>query len=240
MKTLLVLLGLLVAAPAVASEPVDCYSKTVLICPSHRPKVHKKPKIVIKPGPLIIYRDVEKRVEVPVKVPVYVPLYQALSCPGCGPDRKVVVGAWAALGVGVRDPYLTGNVGLYLRLPRIYLGARVYSVLQYGVAVQILPYVYQGARVRVHIVDPGVLITGRPFALLGERDLQRRVDFLFGAGAEVKLTCHLDLTLDLRTALPTELSRSCNGCGGTRIDAGHVVGNAFASTQLLAGLLFHF
>jgi hypothetical protein len=236
---LLIVIALLVlkCRRAHAAEP-QCYTKTVVVCPTHKP-VHKK--VVVKPGPLIIYQEriVYKATPYYINKPVFVP---TLYCPGCGPTPHWVVGGWAAIGLGVRDPYVTGNVGLLVHQTQAHLGLRVYSVLQYGVAAQLLPYVYQGDRVNLHIIDPGVLITGSPFAQLGDADIGRRVDILIGAGVEVKLTCHLALTADLRTAIPDPavLARSCNDCGAkTRVDAGAAVGNAFASTQLLLGLLLH-
>jgi hypothetical protein len=248
--SLLFILGLVLMLQrcAAASEP-GCYTKTVEVCPAKRPP-HKKlpPKVVVVPGPLVIYRDREVvklvpgpivRVPVVVRVPAPYPVYR---CPGCGPEPKLVVGGWAAIGLGVQDPYVSGNIGLQLRVPKAHLGLRAYSALQYGFGLQLLIYPYQGERVKLHIIDPGVMIPVAGY-YLSDKDINRSVDLVLGAGVEIKLTCLLALTLDLRTSIPDPgalASHSTCGAGcRNRIDGAAAVGNAFAATQLLVGLLVH-
>lgn len=247
MRSILLAIALLLALPAHAAPARDgngCYQKLVTVCPIKK----LKPKVVVTPAPIIEYRDriVEKRVEVPVPGPTIIVTHTkyvkvpVLKCPGCGPEPEAVLGGWAAIGLGVRDPYMSGNIGLLLQIPKAYVGLRVYSALQYGVGVQFLPYVYRGSRVQVHVLDPGFMITGAPFKYLSDPDVPRTVDLLIGAGVQVKLTCHLALTADLRTNIPdpTKL-KDCVGSHGERIQAANAVGNAFAATQLLVGLLLH-
>lgn len=232
MKTIILVIASLLASTAYADE---CYQKVITVCKT-KGKVKKKVKVI--PGPLIVYKDrvVEKVVVKHVPVPV-------LSCPGCPPEGVAVVGGHFALGLGVQDPYVSGMIGLRVRFPKAWVGFEVFSALQYGVGFQTLFYPYQGRVVKLHIIDPGVLITGSPFHLLGDKDIQRRVDLLLGAGVEVKLTCHLALTVDWRVGIPNPVTlynnKDCNGCNSQRIDIDRAVGNAFASSQVFVGLLFH-
>lgn len=237
------------ASKACGERTGQCYTRITTACPIAKKPAPPKPAPA--PAPVVEYRDrvVVKFIDVLVPGPtlivtrtkyVRVPRVPVLKCPGCGPEGDVVFGGWAALGLGVRDPYTSGNIGLLLQVPKAYVGLRVYSALQYGVGVQFLPYVYRGNRVQVHVLDPGYLITGGPFKYLSDPDVPRHIDLLVGAGVQVKLTCHLALTADLRTAIPdpTKL-KDCVGSSGQRVDAAAAVGNAFAATQLLVGLLLH-
>ena len=229
MKSIILLLALAVTAQAAEKEP-KCYTKTITVCPV---KKHKKPPIAI-PLPLIEYR--EKKVFVPVAV--VAPCVDALC-----PDKPFIVGGHLAIGLGVRDPYVSGMAGIRLHIPKAHLGLEVFSAFQYGVGAQLLIYPYQGRRVNLHIIDPGFLITGSPFDQFGEKDIARRVDLLLGLGVEVKIICHLSLTADWRVGIPDpgKIARddSCGPNCSRRIDAGATIGNAFASSQIFLGVLVH-
>lgn len=240
MKSFLVAIALLFAVPAVAAER-DCYTKTVVICPTHKPKHKKKPPIVVVPAPLVEYR--EKLVVVHRDCTPAIIYRDRLVPAGCPPEGNAVFSAWGALGLGARDPYVSGNFGGQVRFPKAFLGLRVYSALQYGFGANALLYVYQGPRVRLHIIDPGVFLPiGDSY--LSDADIKRHVDITVGAGVEVKLACHLALTADLRTNIPDPgviaAHESCGAGCRSHIDAGNAVGNAFGATQLLLGALFSF
>lgn len=196
------------------------------------------PVVIVNPTPSVV---VVKTVTRTVKVPA--------QCPDgkCKKEPKVVVGGYVALGVGVRDQYVQGNVGLQLEFPKARLGLRAFTALDKGVGFQALIYPYRSERVKVHILDPGVLITGDPFNYTNNTDVPRRVDLLLGAGVQVKLTCHLQLLVDWRVNIadPGMLARD-NGVvqtsgahAGQYLDSPHVVGNSFSSSQVMLGLLFH-
>ena len=249
MKTLISLL--LLTSIAYAKPKVDkngCYTKTITVCPLHRPK----PKPIAIPAPLvqIEYKTLEVKVPVPVPVTVYkdrVRLIHVPFCPSCPPEPNMVVGLRFGLGLSVQDPYTSGLLGVRLRWPKAWLGLDAYSNFQYGFGFQALFYVYQGTRhggrVNLHLIDPGVLVTGSPFRNLGQTDVRRNVDLLFGGGLEISLNCHVALTLDARTGIidPSVLADggTCRGRCGRRIDRGTAVANGFADTELLLGLLAH-
>lgn len=242
-KLLSTILLLSLSVPAYADDD-GCYYKTVKVCPlKHKAKPKPAPVVVLPVespacppvlAPIVVekVKTVEKKVFVPVK-----------ACPICPPEGPVVVGGHAALGLGVRDPYVSGMLGLRLRFPQAWLGLEVFSALQYGVGFQGLVYVYQGPVVKVHVIDPGVLVTGSPFSYLGEKDVHRRVDLLLGAGVEVKLMCHLALTADWRVGIPDPRylaeHQTCDGSCPRHVNPGNTVGNAFATNQLFLGLLVH-
>lgn len=257
---LLPLLALLcLVAPAAAKEthaPGTCYTKTITVCvpKKHKVKVKQGPLVVVPPTQIVVPPLVVPPVQVTitpivtrvVRVPVPCNREHVKECRK-DKDKKVVVGGYVALGVGVRDQYVQGNVGLQLEFPKAYLGLRAFSALDKGVGFQALLYPYRSERLKVHIIDPGVLVTGSPFNLTNNTDVPRRVDLIFGAGIQYKLLCNLDLTADWRVnvADPGMLARD-NGVvrtsgphAGQFLDAAHVTGNSFSSSQVLVGLLLH-
>jgi hypothetical protein len=263
MRFLPILALLCLVTPAFGAEshaPGTCYQKTITVCVPKKPKVKKHPLVVVQQPPaptppsvvvppLVVppiqvtitpIRTVERRVDVPCN------REHVKDCKK-DKDKKVVVGGYVALGVGVRDQYVQGNIGLQLEFPKARLGLRIFSALDKGVGAQALIYPYRSERVKVHIIDPGVLVTDSPFNLTNNTDVPRRVDLLLGAGVQVKLVCHLDLTVDWRVNIadPGMLVRddgkviTSGPHAGTYLDAAHVTGNSFSSSQVMLGLLLH-
>lgn len=246
MKTLILALSLLVAGSAVAAEPVrdanGCYQKLVTVCPIKKPKpkvvpVPIPPPVVVipkcpEPQPLYVLKTVFR--PVPAPYPVFVN-------PACNESQDGIVGLHVAMGVGVRDPYVSGQIGVRFKFKPAYVGFEVFSALQYGVGLQTLAYVYQGPRVSVHVVDLGVLVPFSDNHLLGVPDIKRKADLLLGAGVEVKLVCHLNLTADWRVGIPDPSYLNAHkDCGGTcdkHINVRNAIGDAFASSQLFLGLM---
>lgn len=258
-KIVLALLLLGLSTPALADAPgPNCYQKVVTVCPAKRPK---KKKHVLPPITLVAERPcpacnprvvvVERKVTVVERVPVVFELRVPVK-PCCREWKKLVLGAYGELGIGVRDPYVSGELGIQLEVPQVFLGARAFSEVQYGLGLQGLIYVYRGDFLKVHVIDPGVLFTGGPFRYESDVDIGRNVDLILGAGVQLHIACHLELLLDWRVDLPdpgvlarNDGLRDCSGCGAPggqtkALDARAAVGNAFAASQLKAGLLVRF
>jgi hypothetical protein len=231
------------AADACAKRLGVCYMRLTMVCPTVKPKK----KVVVAPVPVVpdckpdyrvVTRTEYKYITVPgapypVAVPVAVPFERK-----CNESQDAIVGLHLGVGVGARDPYVSGQIGLRFKYRPAYVGFEVFSALQYGVGIQSLAYVYQGPRVSVHVLDPGVLIPFSNKNLLSDRDIPRKVDLLLGAGVEVKILCHLAFTADIRTDIPDPAKlKDCVGSTGERIQAAKAVGNAFADTQVVLGLL---
>lgn len=201
-------------------------------------KKHKKP---VASDPVIItWETWEIPAVCPPPTTVFVPVAAAagLLCP----DKRFYVGAHLSLGLGLQDPYASGRVGIRFEIPAIYLGLDVGSLFQYGIYGNLLVYVYRGHRVRVHVLDPGFLVTGSPFKYISDSDIKRRVDLTLGVGVEVRLICHLDLIADWRVSVPDPGKlHDCNGqCdNGRSLSASRAVGNAFSESQLYIGLMVH-
>ncbi len=264
MKTLIIATILALAAPAFADgapgpaahKPGECYQKTITVCVPKKPrvKVKKHPLVVVPPTQIVVPPLVVPPIQVTItptrtvvrEVPVPCNRPHAKDCK-LDKDKKVVVGGYAALGVGVRDQYVQGNVGLQLEFPKARLGLRAFTALDKGLGLQALIYPYRSEKVKVHIIDPGIIFEPGSFNLTNNTDVPRSVDLIFGAGVQVKLACHLQLLLDWRVnvADPVRLAREDGKLYQTGpntyryLDAAHVIGNSFSSSQLMLGLLFH-
>jgi hypothetical protein len=212
--------------------------RLTVVCPTVKPK-HKK--VVPVPAPVVpdckptyVIRDV--KVPVPAPYPVLVWAHDK-----CHESQENDVGLHLGVGLMARSPYGFGQIGLRYKYRPAYVGFEVFSDLQYGVGLQTLAYVYQGPIVSVHVVDPGVLVPFTSKYLLGVGDVHRHVDLLLGAGVEVKVACHFAVTADWRVGLPDPLyvkdHDACTGSCGQRLEPAHVFGNAFASSQVILGLL---
>lgn len=223
--------------PVVKPAACPCQPKACN-CPS--PVV--VPPLVVPPIQVTItpIRTVVREVPVPCNKP------HAKDCK-LDKDKKVVVGGYATLGVGVRDQYVQGNVGLQLEFPKARLGLRAFTALDKGLGLQALIYPYRSERLKVHIIDPGIVFTPGSFNLANNTDVPRSLDLIFGAGVQVKLACHLQLLLDWRVNVvdPVRLGQEDGKLYQTGpntyryLDAAHVIGNSFSSSQLMLGLLFH-
>jgi len=257
MRFVIIAALLALVAPALHAEehaPGTCYQKTITVCVPKKPKkkVKKHPLVVVTPAPVpppapapTVVVQV-KQTTIVKNVPAVVPCNRAHAKP-CEDDlREPRFGVYGALGIGVRDQYVQGNLGLQLTIPKVYLGLRLFSALDKGFGAQGLIYAYQGKRVRVHVVDPGILVTGPPFNYTNNTDVPRNLDMIFGAGVDVKLRCSLWLLVDWRVTLadPVMLARE-NGVlqltgdhKGQLLRSDNVTGNSFSSSQLVVGLLW--
>lgn len=220
----------------------DCKPDEVLVC---RPKVVKRKKrrppkppapptvtVVTVPGdpppPVVVEKVVDRIVIRELRLP----------CPetGCPPEEGTEVGFRLALGLSARDQHTRGLVSLRLEWPKTPFGLDVFSEFQYGVGAQVLLYPYRSQRIAIHVVDPGVLVTGDPWSYSHDADVERRVELLFGAGLQLRVACHVWLTADVRTGVPLSDDYGC--CvEGKKLDASRVVGNAFGSTTLFLGVM---
>lgn len=256
MKTL-ALITLLLPSLALADGELGkvgkdgCYTKIIKVCPTKKKK----------PAPVVVVPPPEPPAAAPAPEPVpctptvitlYKPVYRTVYKtkyvkvlpPPCE-ELPVLFGPRVALGLGLRDPYVSGLLGVRLEIPKAYLGLDVYSQLQYGVGIQALIFAYRGPIVKVHVLDPGVFVTGDPFKYISAPDVPRRLDMVLGAGLSVKVHCNVELTADWRVNIPdpkllNEKNGVCDGINcGQALDSRAVVGNAFAQSQLLLGVYFH-
>jgi hypothetical protein len=162
-----------------------------------------------------------------------------------------------AIGVGAQAPWSTGLIGARLEFPSAYLGLEPFLSLPYGGGVDGLVYAYRGKTVQFYPLSVGFMLNwnyhsdhdaffGTKARFLSDQDIDRLIDLRVGAGLQVKVACGVKLTIDWRVSIPdpVKLAREdgvCHNCGthGSRaLDAGAAVGNAFAQSQLLVGVLF--
>lgn len=239
MNKIIILLSCLLPSMALAGEtvevPAGCAAKVV--CPTHltpKKKVQKKVVPVTKKKEVVQKDDRETTA-------------QKKCADDCGPEPSVIFGAYAALGIGVRDQYVQGNLGLHLEVPAAHLGVRAFSALDKGIGIQSLIYAYRGGRFKLHVVDPGIQFTGGSFNYTNNTDVPRSWDLLIGAGIQWKLACNIDLTADWRINIANPVMLFQNDGvtltsgprAGQHLNGGHVVGNSFSSSHVLLGVLFH-
>jgi hypothetical protein len=252
--------ALLVCVPTLGltaeHKPGECYQKTITVCVPKKKKVIKAPEVVVTPTPetvivapapepVVVERTVIKTVPGPTKV-VEKPCTRPHVTECEAKDSDPRFGIYGAAGVGVRDQYYSVNLGIQVRVPKAHLGFRIFSAIDRGIGAQGLIYVYQGKRVLVHVVDPGIQATGTVFSYNNNTDVPRSLDMILGAGVQVKLKCDLALLIDWRVNLadPVYLAQNngvlvSTGPNSARyLDAPHVVGNSFSSSQLMLGLLW--
>jgi hypothetical protein len=248
---------LCLVTPALAAEPKpgDCYQKTITVCVPKKPKAKKPaPPAVAQPTPpaaepapavVVVERTVTKTVPGPTKTVLEKCNKEHVK--PCLPDESEPrVGVYAALGAGVRDQYVQGNVGFQVRIPKAYLGIRLFTALDKGIGAQGLIYVYQSPKVKVHVLDPGIVASAGVFSQTNNTDVPRQLDMIFGAGVQVRLKCDLHLLIDWRVNLadPVYLAEndhkliSTGPTSAKYLDAPHVVGNSFSSSMLMVGILY--
>jgi hypothetical protein len=242
MKTLIAILSLLVAAPVLAEEGQVCRTKTTTVvscsdtcvcppapAPKPKPKKRKPAKkpVVVKPAP---------KPTPPAPAPA----------PAPKKDPSFVIGPRLALGLGVREPNVSGLVGLRAHYRPAHLGLEAYYLFDYGVGAQLLVYPYQGEKLDVH-VNAGALFPG---SYLSVNDVPRTWDLTVGAGLEYQVVRHVSLTLDWRWATPSPVfmaehddplfdpaGRQVYGNAGRYLDVGAVMGNSFTQSQVLLGVM---
>jgi hypothetical protein len=251
-----ILVALLLVTPAFAADhkPGECYQKTITVCVPKKSKAKAKPAAVVEapaptptPAPEPVVVTVVKTVPGPtvtkvVEKPCNRPHVQECEAK----DKDPRFGIYGAAGVGVRDQYYSVNLGIQVRVPQAHLGFRIFSAINRGIGAQGLIYVYQGKKVLVHVLDPGIQATGTVFSYNNNTDVPRSLDMILGAGVQVKLKCDLALLIDWRVNIadPVYLAQNngvlvSTGPNSARyLDAPHAVGNSFSSSQLMLGLLW--
>lgn len=105
--------------------------------------------------------------------------------------------------IGLGTDMATGSVPAFFRFSheRVFIGLETSIVFPYGFGANFLMYVYNGPRVGVHILDPGI------FYSWGEKEISapempRAFDITAGAGVEVHINDWLAVTVDWRVFLP--------------------------------------
>jgi hypothetical protein len=229
-------------------------------------KKHKKVVVVVPPTvlPPVVIPPIEHVVLPPpmiVVVPPMPPTIKPVAAPvmlckaGCVPESKVfLTSAHLAVGVGAQAPWASGLVGLRMEFPGVMLGLEPFVSLPYGVGADGLLYMYRGPVVQIPIAF-GFMINwnynqktgmfGSDAKFLSDQDINRVIDLRMGAGVQVKLKCSTKLTVDWRVSIPDPAkldneNNVCMSCGNHahKLDANTAVGNAFAQSQILVGLLF--
>jgi hypothetical protein len=106
----------------------------------------------------------------------------------------------AAVGVGTDGR--TGGIPAFFRFSheRSFVGLEASFVAPYGVGANLLFYVYNGPRISVHIIDPGVFYSWG--SEISAPSMPREFDISAGLGAEVHINSWLAVTLDWRVFLP--------------------------------------
>ena len=106
-------------------------------------------------------------------------------------------------GVSIGTDGRTGGVPAFFRLSheRVFLALEASLVAPYGIGVNLLMYVYNGPRISVHIIDPGVFYSWGGMEISAP-SMPRAFDISAGAGMEVHVTDQVAITLDWRVFLP--------------------------------------
>jgi len=206
------------------------------------------PVVVAPPPPVVVPPPAPPVVVLPPKVVCLkekCPDYESLA---------VIPEGHLAVGVGAQAPWSSGLLGLRLEFPKAYFGLEPFVSIPFGAGVDGLVYAYRGKVVQFYPLSVGFMLNfnynqasgafGSPNRFLSDQDVNRLIDLRVGAGLQFKVACHVLLTLDWRASIPdpVKLAREngvCQNCGGASraLDAGAAVGNAFAQSQLLLGVL---
>jgi len=248
-------------APAFADKPAPPPHKkhkhkvTVVVPPPApvSPPVVEAPPVVLPP-PVVV----PPPAPVPPPKPVFVPKKICGLKPTC-PDwesRKFIPEAHLAVGVGAQAPWASGLLGLRMEFP-VGLGAfgiEPFVSIPYGVGADFMIYAFHNNVVQFYPLSVGAMINwnygqktgafGTNARFLSDQDINRLWDLRLGAGVSVKLACHVFLAFDWRVSIPDPVKLAkddhvCVNCGNGShyLDANTAVGNAFAQSQLLVGIL---
>ena len=249
-KVLVAVLMMLFAAPVFADKPVlppvvhhKKKPKKRIICGLPVPK---KPPVVVAPPlvfpPVVIAKPAPPAIVVVPPCPVV-----------CPPEGTSVVSVHLGVGVGARQPYASGLIGLRIEFPTVYLGVEPFISVPFGAGVDGMVYVYRGPVVQVYPLSVGFMVNfnhsadgvfGAGNRFLSDQDINRNIDLRLGAGVQIRLRCKLSLAVDWRVSLPDPVklgSGTCYNCGTSgaeRINGVAAVKNALAESQLIVGLLF--
>jgi hypothetical protein len=238
------------ATPAFADKPAPhpVHHKqhkkvTVVTPPADVPPVVAPPVVEPTPPPPVVVAPPPPVVVAPPPVVVLPPKV----CKLCPPEGSVVPNLHLAVGVGAQDPWASGLVGIRVEFPKAYLGLEPFISIPYGVGLDGMVYAYRGKVVQFYPLSVGFMFNfayNNNNLFLSDRDINRVIDLRLGAGVQVKLACHVKLALDWRVSIPDPVKLAnengvCRNCGGRSLalDAPAAVGNAFAQSQLLLGVL---
>lgn len=249
-KALVAILMMLFAAPVFADKPVlppvvhhKKHKKIVVVVP----RKPKKPPVVVAPP--LVFPPV-----VIMKPPVAPPAIVVLPCPVvCPPEGTSVVSLHLGVGVGARQPYVSGLIGLRIEFPTVYLGVEPFISIPFGAGIDGMVYAYRGKVVQVYPLSVGFMVNfnhsadgvfGAGNRFLSDQDINRNIDLRLGAGVQIKINCFLKLAIDWRVSIPDPVklgNGTCYNCGTSgaeRINGVAAVKNALAESQLMVGLLF--
>lgn len=222
------------------TQTIEPACKTVTVC---KPKTAKpKPKPAPKPKaptpetskaccptccdkPVTVVNEI-KVAPTPVTV-IIMEEPRLVAKPSFGLGLRGAVGLWSC------GPHAFGVVGLRARAFKAHLGAEVNTQFYWGHSAQLMVYPVQGP-VSVHVDLGAMYIPNRGF---GTQDVPRKWDVLVGAGIEVPVLPHISLTADARTTMPNPVDMVALSDQGLR--HGAVIGNSFARTQLMLGVMLH-
>jgi len=260
MKKIMLALALCcIAAPAFADKPAPPpvrhkKHKVVIVVPPVEVPPVVVPPVEPTPPPVVVVPPPPPVVVAPP--PAVVVLPPKVCKIGCPPEGRVFQpNLHLGIGVGVQPPYASGLIGARLEFPSVYLGLEPFISPTVGVGVDGLVYAYRGKVVQFYPLSVGFIINwnynqssgtfGMQDRFLSVQDVNRVIDLRVGAGIQIKLACHVKLAIDWRVSIPdpVKLAREdgvCHTCGehGSRaLDAGAAVGNAFAQSQLILGVL---
>lgn len=259
-KVILALALCLVAVPSFADKPAPHIPhkkprKKVVVIP---PPVEVVPPVVVAPPP-----PVEEPPPVVVPPPVTPPVAKLPpkkvclkpTCPDY--ENKVVIpSGHLGVGVGVQAPWASGLVGVRLEFPKAYVGLEPFLSVPFGAGIDGMVYAYRGKVVQFYPLSVGFMLNfnynqsqgvfGTSNKFLSIQNVDRLIDLRVGAGLQVKVACHVSLTFDWRVSIPDPVKlanedgvcRFCSKNGNAyALDAGAVVGNAFAESQFMVGVL---
>ena len=249
-KVLVAVLMMLFAVPAFADKPVlppvvhhkHKHKKVVVVKPPKKPPVVVVPPLVFPPVVIAKPPVAPPAIVVPPPCPVV-----------CPPEGTSVVSLHLGVGVGARQPYASGLIGLRIEFPTVYLGLEPFISVPFGAGVDGLVYAYRGKVVQVYPLSVGFMVNfnhsadgvfGAGNRFLSDQDINRVIDLRLGAGVQIRLRCKLSLAVDWRVSLPDPVklgNGTCYNCGTSgaeRINGVAAVKNALAESQLIVGLLF--
>jgi hypothetical protein len=261
MKKVILALLCCMAVPAFADKPAPppVHHKkhkkvTVVTPPVEAPPVVVPPvETPTPPPPVVVIPPLPPPAVVPPR-PVLPPkVCKKEECPPegtwFGPTTGAVVpNVHIAVGLGAQNPWASGLAGARIEFPKAYLGLEPFISMPNGFGVDGLVYAYRGKTVQFYPLSVGFMLNfayNNNHLFLSDTDINRVIDLRLGLGVQIKLVCHLKLAIDWRVSIPDPLKLAnengvCHNCGNhaVRLDAPTAIGNAFAQSQLLIGLLF--
>lgn len=249
MKSLAIILALAFASPALADAvstqptatctPPAPKKKVVRKAkPAAKPEVKKEPEcnqtvtvVVVPPEP-----QVKEVVRTVTKTQVVFVEAKPKAEPK-GPDFGI--GVLGEVGTMVKaKPHVFGLLGVRGRWFPAHLGLELDTQFYWGHAAKLMVYPIQGP-LAWHL-DVGMLWV--PHLGFGAQDVPRKWDLTAGTGIEWNFAKNLSLTADWRVSLPNPVTihkYDRVDANGRYINVGNTIGNSFAGSQLLVGVMYH-